>query len=199
MNQNKSLLGTEYIDNVLLYAKTLVGIEYQWWYGHDLFQDGEPFWVGVGEVKKSNIKSCSCTGLINLIRRKFNLSVPGISDKNINYPGGIEVWVKYLSAQSIKLYGFIESFDKTKHYRRGSILIQPKTSSKNQGHIALIIADDNKLDPLNNKLIHSYPASEKIVPEPVGPGVVIEHISYSHNFYPDGLYKYVFPPETWLI
>lgn len=201
------------IDNALSYASTLVGVKYAWWSGQDLSQDGEPFWVGIGEVKRSKIISCSCTGLLNLIRRKCSLNVPGrVNESIVNesifnenafdgqslFPGGIQVWVRYLLSRSIELYGRIEHFDENKHYRRGSLLVRPKMNFKDQGHIAIIYTDDNKTNPLKNKLIHSYPASDEIVSHSVDPGVIIEQIAYSHNLLANGVYKYVFSPETWL-
>lgn len=186
------------IDDALSYAATLVGIKYKWWYGQDLLQDGSPLWVGIGEVKRSDIKSCGCTGFLNLIRRKYDLNVPGISDKDTLFPGGLQVWIDYLLSRSIEVCGQTEQFETNKHYQRGSLLVRPKMNHNDSGHIAIIYTDDDKTNPLNNKLIHSYPSSDELVFHSVGPGVVIESIEYSHGLLADGVYKYVFPPGTWL-
>jgi hypothetical protein len=189
---------SDIIDDALAYASTLVGIKYEWWAGHDLFRDGKPFWVGEGEVSRVNIDSCSCTGLLNLIRRKCGLKVPGANDKTIMFPGGTKIWIDYLFTQSIKLKNDVEIFDAKKHYPKGSLLVVPIYKHGDQGHVAIIYTDDDKENPLNNKLIHSYPACDKFVPHLIGPGITVENIAYSHNFFDGGLYKYVFSPETWL-
>lgn len=193
------------VNEILAYATTLIGIKYEWWNGQDLFEDGKPFWVGVGEVPRSNIISCSCTGLLNLIRRQYGLSVPGLDtpvpntvDKSLIFPGGMKLWLEYLFARSIELYGCIETFDESKHYRKGSLLVHPNTGRNDQGHIAIIYTDDDKNNPLNNEIIHSYPYINKVVSHCVGPGVIIEPISITHKLLPEGVYKYVFTPETWL-
>ena len=77
------------VDIALAYAKSLIGTPYEWWTGDDLRGDKGPFWVHNGSVPSRKIilaQSCTCTGLINLMRRKIGLSISGISSyfSNIN-------------------------------------------------------------------------------------------------------------------
>lgn len=184
---------------VLEYVNHLTGIPYKWWGGEDLRIDGPPFWAGGSTVVPIyRISSCSCTGLINLVRRKYNLSIPGCDDKSYSLPGGTHKWFQYFVAKYLRLGMGMEPFDISKNYPKGSLLMRPYSSPTDQGHIAIIFSDD-KQDVLDNKLIHSYPRSEKMCLGTIGPGITIDPgIRNSHNWDNDGFYKFVIPPEIWL-
>ncbi|VBB18991.1 hypothetical protein YASMINEVIRUS_1523 [Yasminevirus sp. GU-2018] len=195
---DSSAVSEQLLDEVVNYAKTLKWTPYRWWTGQDIRVDGEPFWVGRGEVPTSKITSCSCTGLLNLIARKFSLEIPGYNVSGEVFPGGVNRWFIHLENNSRKKYGELLPFDPKKVYRRGTILFSPKTK-KDQGHVAMIVSDSDLDDPMNNEIIHSYPDSEVPRMGLVFPGVSIEPVRVSHAFHTDGMYKFVFPPDTWLI
>ena len=113
------------------------------------------------------------------------------------FPGGVSRWFTHLTNNSRKIYGEILPFDQKKVYKRGTILFSPKTK-KDQGHVAIIVSESDAEDPMNNEIIHSYPDSEVPRVGMISPGVSIEHVRFSHAFHEDGMYKFVFPPETWL-
>lgn len=159
---------------MLEYGISLLGIPYQWWEGGDFRLDGPPFWSGgIGEVPRQKITSCNCTGFLNLIRRKFDLDIPGIGG---DYPGGTYEWFHYLIQKEN-----LEEFDSSKSYPPGSLLFRPYQSIDDQGHVAIVYE--------NSQLLHCY--SER--------GVALDSdIQTSHSWSEEGYYKYVFTPESWM-
>jgi hypothetical protein len=107
------------IKTVLKYGESLVGTKYQWWIEGDNMLDGkEPSWVLDGPAPNPNYvkkKSCNCVGLINLMRRKLNLSIPGL-DKQFKYAGGTWIWFTTLKKENK-----LEIFDINKIYPKGTV------------------------------------------------------------------------------
>lgn len=192
-------LTDEHIQCVLEYGSLLEGTPYKWWTGEDLRTDGQPFWSGgTQEVPIHKITACSCTGLLNLIRRRFGLSIPGSDDVNCAFPGGTYRWFQYLSRKMIKQYSKLKKFATSDRYPKGSLLFRPYSGLDDQGHVAIIFSDD-KSDVLDNSLLHCYPNSSVIKKDLVYPGIIIDpDVRFSHYWEKKGSYKFVFPPEIWL-
>lgn len=183
------------ISDALSYGESLVGIPYKWWTGEKLRSNKGPFWAhdDKREVPKDIIESCSCTGLINLIRRKFGLSIPGFSDPECEYPGGTYEWFRYLTEKNEPI-----KFDISKRYKKGSLLFRPYTNIYDQGHDAILLTDDKDYI-LDNKLLHCYPDSSDIKPGYIKPGITVDtEVRSSHFWIDSGFYLYVFGPESWL-
>lgn len=193
------LLSAKHIQGVLDYGALLKGVPYKWWTGEDLRKDGEPFWSGgTSEVPLYRITSCSCTGLLNLIRRRYGLSIPGSNDTAYFFPGGTYKWFQYLW-QKLKQHGMeMEKIDVTKNYPKGSLLFRPYSNIDDQGHVAIVFSD-NKGTILNNSLLHCYPDSAMIKTGFVRPGVTIDpEVRFSHGWKKEGFYKFVIQPHVWL-
>jgi hypothetical protein len=195
------LMGEFQVIQMIEYGKKLVNIPYKFWEGEDIRVGGAPFWVGEDPVPIPWITACSCTGLINLIRRYLALSIPGHGDRSVIFPGGIREWIKYLKQKN---NDSLEKFQVTKTYKKGSLLIRPSgqtgpSKQYEQGHVAIIYSDD-KTNVLDNELLHCYPDSNKFRKGLIGPGVRVDKtIASSHAWDPDGgFYKYVVAPELWL-
>lgn len=204
MQKSKSIIlpdhvDIKYIQDVLEYGESLKSIPYKWWEGDDLRKDGGPFWSGgTDEVPVTKIKSCSCTGLLNLIRRRYGLSIPGTEDKSCVFPGGTFQWFQYLS-QKIKSHGNeMERFDTSLKYPKGSLLFRPYSNISDQGHIAILFSD-NKPNVLDNTLLHCYPDSAVMRPGLIYPGITIDpEARSSHEWKKEGFYKFIIQPHIWL-
>jgi hypothetical protein len=159
------------INNVLEYAKTLLGIPYRWHLEEDDFSEEDKFWANnspapsAKQIIKNN-RSIVCTGLINLMRRYNGLSIPGLNG-NINgkykefykkYPGGTGAWFLYLYQKKR-----LEKIDLKKNYPNGTLLLARfKSIEEDQGHVAVICDFDcthtKSTKTLNEQLIiHAAP------------------------------------------
>lgn len=73
------------IESVITYAATLINIPYRWYDEEvDTFNGTDKFWCDNSMAPLAldiilNDKSIICTGLINLLRRKCSLSIPGLN------------------------------------------------------------------------------------------------------------------------
>jgi hypothetical protein len=196
------------INNVLLYAETMIGVPYRWWIGGDTLDKDDKFWSENGlpvsrkEIDSKN-KSIVCTGLINLMRRFVGLSVPGASGEldfvigNL-FPGGTYTWFTYLETTNR-----LQKLDITKKYPKGTLVARNYESpDKCQGHVAVII-DEKGSTILEQNIIHAFP----LVPykecdryKDAG-SVDITNFEY-YNYgpeYPTGFFTYVCLPENWLL
>ncbi len=185
------------ISSVLKFGKELVGTKYRWWNDNEcILNCTDPFWASndkcpsVSEVKSS---SCACTGLINLMRRKLKLSVPGV-DIKYKYAGGTWIWFKTLKPK-------LEKFDINKIYPRGTLLIRNYKTPEDQGHVAIIYTNNSK-NVLLAKLLHCYPNSGPTSSSiKVDPGVTIDDsVGKSHFGWNDtGYYTHACLPKNWLL
>ena len=109
----------------------------------------------LNEIKLSDIKKqgINCVGLINIIRRHYNLEIP--KDKNGNHEG-TSTWFEYLNKNN-----FLEKIDYKKIYETGTLLIQDY-NPEDQGHVAIIINKNNDI-LINSYKIHAieHPGSKK--------------------------------------
>jgi hypothetical protein len=200
------------IEQVIIYAKTLIGIPYRW-HGSEPFPLDDKFWVEnsspptADEIREAD-KSIVCTGLINLMRRYQSLPIPGI-DGNIKgkyrelykqFPGGTGAWYLYLHQQKK-----IEKLDINARYPVGTLVLARYVSDEvDQGHVAVIIDDEGKTIREQN-IIHSWPDIEynNRNLELNHGSVRIEpfHVSNDKWKAPNSkvYYKYVCLPEKWLL
>ena len=173
---------TATINNIILFAKKLIGIPYKWWVKGETSNEKEPFWASNTPVPKiENITSVNCTGFINLMRRFNGLSVPGV---NIHkYAGGTYIWYNYLNRKK-----YLKRFNINELYPKGTLLIRKYRNDKDQGHVAVIITA-NKQNVLYENIIHSYSPD----------GVGISKLGYSHFSIENGYYEYICLPQHWLL
>jgi hypothetical protein len=127
-------------------AKEYLGIRYGAWNGYNIPRnDSTPFYAGHGEpppyghIRQQGI---SCTGLTNLIRRHYGLTVPGVDDPLEAYPGGTGAWWRFLKPA-------LSPFREGQDYPVGSVLFRPYCDFDDQGHIAIVVGP--------NTVIHSFP------------------------------------------
>ena len=190
------------VETALKYGKSLVGTPYLWWFANEKGDDstlhgGAPTYASndpVPTLKHIRENGCSCTGLINLIRRKLRLPVPGI-ERNFKYSGGTWIWFHQLKKEKK-----LEPFDITQKYPKGTLLLRNYTNPNDQGHVAVVFSDNGD-NILYEKLLHSYVNDPSPVPHAkVSPGVSIDKsIGKSHFWIDAGYYTHVCLPHNWLI
>jgi hypothetical protein len=107
------------MSDAIEYAKAMIGAPYKYWHPNDIVReinDG-PFWASSGPLpspEQVRASSCNCAGLINLMRRKVGLSIPGM-EGGWEVPGGTPAWEMYLDWKD-----WAEMFDPKKKYPDGS-------------------------------------------------------------------------------
>ena len=188
------------VQNALKYGSSLIGTKYKYWIEGENMLTGEgPSWVSSESAPQAcNVKSssCNCTGLINLMRRKLGLTIPGL-DKQYKYSGGTWIWFTTLRKQHK-----LEVFDINKIYPKGTLLIRNYKNAHDQGHVAIIFTNNTK-NVLLAKLLHCYPniGYDEAGHKKVGPGVTIdESIGKSHFGWNDrGYYTHACLPKNWLV
>lgn len=193
---------SELEENVLLaftYAKGLLGTKYKYWHPEDKIVDIDdgPFWAcnkpapTIDTVKNSN---CACTGVINLIRRKLNLKVPGV-EENEYYAGGTHAWFNYMRNEDR-----IVEFDINKKYPVGTLLLRDYYDVFDQGHVAVIISEGQS-NVLYEDILHSIPDEDYKEDDfsLIGPGIIMMQLGKSHFFHKDGTYTHACLPENWLV
>jgi hypothetical protein len=184
------------------YAKKLVGTPYEWWTPDKNMLDGiNPFWAAnrpAPSPEEVKSLSCTCVGLINLMRRSIVLCVPGVSEGN-PYAGGTYVWFAYLSEKTL-----LHKFDADAIYPKGTLLLRNYSDEFDQGHVAVVVSEEKNPD-----IIHCYSdfplspehlAHYELTKQPImsTPGVHIEKMSLSHEWDPNGFYTHVCLPTDWL-
>jgi hypothetical protein len=204
-----------YIQDALDYAETLVGLPYRWFDPEvDVFSGNDKFWCENSRAPTSNEilqqnKSIVCTGLINLMRRRCQLTIPGTgepirgkySDVYRSCPGGTGAWFAYLQQKKRLL-----KLDMNAQYPIGSLLIARfKGYDKDQGHAAVVWTQADPDRTIQDQLIiHSVPKIKyRDRDQHVDHGeVLIEPFHVSNDlwqYYDTGYYKYVCLPENWLL
>lgn len=199
------------IDSVLKYAESLIGTPYRWHREGDSIQGDDKFWAAnVEHVTKEQIdttnKCIVCTGLINLMRRFLNLSIPGADGKGPSdyreFPGTTGIWFHYLSEKDR-----LQKLDITRKYPRGTLLLRNFGSvDKDQGHVAVLI-DEIGLTILDQTIIHAY--SEYGYDESIAKGIVnvgqtgLTNFKVSHYWGQEdkepGYYTHICLPQNWLL
>lgn len=119
----------------LRYAKKLIGAPYNTWVGCTI-NSKAPFWVKdkkVPKVKKIKKKGVNCAGLINLILRANDKSVPKSSYPPLN--GTVSAYMEY--------YGpVMEKYNRNIKYPIGTLLIRGYRDIVDQGHIGVVVKDN---------------------------------------------------------
>jgi hypothetical protein len=197
------------------YAETLVGLPYRWFDADvDKFEGGDKFWCEnspppeAEEIRVSD-KSIVCSGLINLLRRRLNLSIPGINGnirgkyKTIyeQFPGGTGAWFAYLH-QNKRL----EKINLNLRYPKGTLLLAKFVSNElDQGHVAIIYDDvDEYKNITHQQIIHSAPHiyyNDRASHKNHG-SVRIEPFAISNDAWKQGkksYYTHICLPDNWLI
>lgn len=132
--------------SALKYGVRLIGTPYGGWSEDQAINSGEPFWAAnVPPPNLSEITSCSCAGLINLIRRSRGLSIPGV-DQKLSYPGGTYRWYEYFFQQDL-----LKSFDYHDEYPAGTLFLRNYQNEGDQGHLAILLEEGG----LYSKLLQS--------------------------------------------
>jgi hypothetical protein len=207
---------SERIDEALKYAKTLLGIPYRWCKDQDvelIATHDDKFWaahlypVDAAFIKDHDL-SIVCTGLINLIRRHFGLSIPGrgsnLHSSKTKYPGTTKKWFHYLEKQ-----GALEPFDPQKCYPVGTLLLAPFRSNKeDQGHVAILVDQSLNGTVLQALILHATPKigyHKSLLMKDHG-STLIEPLKISHfEWFPDrvdekghGYYTHTCQARHWL-
>ena len=184
------------IDKALEYAEKIIGTKYQYWCESTELSDKGPMWVSSEPAPHVEIvrnQSVNCTGLINLMRRAVNLTIPGL-DTNTKYPGGIYEWYRYLKNKDA-----LHEFDYRLSYPRGTLFLREYSSEYDQGHVS-ILYEERKESSLHSTIIHSsvnvgFTANVKL-----GPGVNVDTtLGQSHFYHKLGYYHYYCLPQDWLV
>lgn len=150
----------------------------------------EPFWVSNSKLPEFSyiyIRGSTCVGLVNILRRYLQLEIPGIitGEEKDDIPGGTQSWFKYLT---IKKRLNVVDFSKT--YRAGTLLIQD-FNNKDQGHVSIVISENNAL--IESEIIHNVNGKwgNKIYNS-----VTIEMVK-EYPYY--DRFTHICMPEKWLI
>ena len=184
------------VERVIHYIKSLEGVKYTYcnqensFNSWDTVKDIAPFWIGKKPLPRNDIiikEGICCAGLINLIRRFLNLTIPPYIDTKtgeILFIGGTSSWFQYLN-----LKNRIQIIDINKTYPKGTLLLQDY-NLEDQGHVAVILS--NNIPLKSAKKIHAigHEDSKKYN------CVIIELF----NEYPyKNRYTHICLPENWLL
>jgi len=174
------------IEDILKYAKSLIGLKYTWWKSGSTSMNKHPFYIDdiptKAYIKKNGI---CCTGLINIMRQKAGFDVPGSgADK-----GSTIGWHKYLKNKNV-----LEKFDDNKNYPIGTLFLRKYRNVKDQGHVAVYLKKSKiAKKPLYGEIIHAYAEDED------GGVVGITSFGASHFYFTNGYYEYAILPKDWLL
>jgi hypothetical protein len=202
------------IVSAIEYAKTLINIPYRWYVDEtDTFNGTDKFWCENSSPPSSfyiiiNDKSIVCTGLINLLRRKCGLNIPGLNGtikgkyKELykKYPGGTGAWFLYLQ-QTKRLEKLIMKMK----YPIGTLLLAKfKDNETDQGHVAVVYDICDAKNIQDQLIIHASPDilyNDKDKYKNHG-FVKVETFSISNNKWKSktkSYYTHVCYPENWLL
>jgi hypothetical protein len=169
---------THNIKKALSYGEKLVGKPYGKWTSSDNMVDvDEPYFAyDTKAPSPSKIKSASCGGFINLLRRSLDLNIPGKGD----YKGGTQQWFYVLNKKKL-----LEKIDLKKSYPVGTLLIRNYKDVLDQGHVAVVYSQGLTLK--TSSIIHSYYK-----------GILIDDNLKTFGD-KKGYYSHVCYPEKWLV
>lgn len=191
----------------LFFALSFAGIPYRWHRDDDLINGDDKFYAKNGtpptakQVRDNNL-CIVCTGLINLIRRFMNLTIPGVDgsmgEEGKRWAGTTGIWFEYLQMKKR-----LEPLDITKKYPKGTLLLRNFGDVKNdQGHVAVLLTDESDCI-INENIIHAY--ADMGYQESIDKGITdvgitgISRFNISQNTTPGGYYTHVCLPENWLM
>lgn len=173
------------------YLQKFVGMKYTKYNCLNTTMDEEePFWVSNTELPAFSYiyeRGSTCVGLINILRRRLRLEIPGIinGEKKHNYPGGTGAWFNYLKDKNRLL-----KIDVLEEYPKGTLLLQD-FNFKDQGHVAVVINDNINL--LESDIIHNI---NGIFNKKIYNGVIIEKLM---DFPCYERFTHICLPENWLL
>ena len=180
---------SENVTIALNYALSTIGSKYKWWHpGQEMIGDHGPFWAFNGPAPDADTVKGSvtvCTGVINLMRRKVGLTVPGVKENHLESAGGTYEWFQYLNS-----LGRLFPFDINQKYPKGTLLLSEWVDDANQGHVA-VLASEGATNVLYEKLLHSYSddAYDAKNFEMISPGTSLNpSVGWSHFWFPTGYY-----------
>jgi len=177
VTSNESSSNESKIKIAIDYAKTLKGVPYRWHIAGDPIQGDDKFYASnEPAVEREDIgtKCLVCSGLTNLMRRKVGLHVPGIEPLEFkeddiirwtdeesgeeqifswkaegkNYPGTTGIWFHYLDVEKRLI-----SFDESKEYPIGTMLLANYENFQHQGHVAVV--SSSGVNILKQMIIHA--------------------------------------------
>ena len=194
------------INAVIRYAKSFVNVPYRWHREGDKIEMDDKFWaknaphITREEIDKED-KCIVCTGLINLMRRYMELSIPGLDGslddiEGSTYPGTTGIWFEYLKRKNR-----LKKLDVKKKYPKGTLLIRDFEDIENQGHVAVII-DEKGESILDQRIIHAYaklPYKGSEDKKNVGKTGTMKFVSSHYFNSPEGYYTHICLPENWLL
>jgi len=201
------------IESVITYAATLINIPYRWYDDAvDTFNGTDKFWCDNLMAPLAldiiiNDKSIVCTGLINLLRRKCGLSIPGLNGNIFGeykqlyqkYPGGTGAWFLYLYQRKR-----LKKININIIYPKGTLLLAKfKDNKTDQGHVAVVYDIGHAQNITQQLIIHASPDityAEKEKYKNHG-CVKIETFSISNDKWKinKSYYTHICYPTNWLI
>ncbi len=141
---------------MLDYIHSLLGIPYRWWNPEVSCCDVVgPFWASEGgevPIEQIRLGHLNCAGLLNVLCRKLQIEIPGAKERHW-FAGGTGLWWDFFEES-----GWHESYDETKSYPKGSILLRKFRTIEDQGHIAIVWE--------NGKVLHCWPEKGVIIEDP---------------------------------
>tara|TARA_Y100000389_G_C17403416_1_gene486677 strand:- start:394 stop:963 length:570 start_codon:yes stop_codon:yes gene_type:complete len=184
------------VERVIHYINLLEGVKYthcnqensftNW----DTVKDIAPFWIGKKPLPRNDMiirYGICCVGLINLMRRFLNLSIPHCIDTktgNIIFIGGTSSWFQYLSIKNR-----LQIIDIDKTYSKGTLLLQDY-NKEDQGHVAVIVSNNKTLRHARKIHAISHLGSDKyncVLTE------TFDEYPYKNR------YTHICLPENWLL
>lgn len=150
------------------------------------FTTGPPFWLNdtlprIEEIREGGL---NCLGLINLVSL-FSGSSARIA------------WFQELDAR-----GLLKSFDRTKDdaYPPGTLLLRPYHDQEyDQGHYAIVVGSGDDVVHAFARIPEGKTFAELIRSgEKLQPGVVIESVELSDEWFSGGTYTHVCAPSDWI-
>ena len=135
------------VKKIIDYGMSLKGTKYNKWHGITTCDNPYPFYLdNIPEESYIRKHGINCTGLINLMRQKINLPVPGKG----KYKGAPPAWYYYLKNKK----GGLEKFDDSKDYPVGTLFLRRYKNDHDRGHVAVYSKKNKKC--LYGEILHSY-------------------------------------------
>jgi hypothetical protein len=169
------------VQKILELGCQLCGIPYGQWGGGNI-ETGAPMWaIDKTLPKLSDISSCNCAGLINLLLRSLGKSLPSVQQHG---RGGTAAYTSYYRDE----LQITETFKCGTVYPAGTLLLRDYLNNKDQGHVAVIYY---RSDNIARVLQSHYTNDTKIYP-----GVCMDE-TLTHSHTRNG-YQYIVKPNRWL-
>lgn len=178
------------IDDVMNWAKSLIGTPYVWWTGGSTTDSTAPFYVDVELPSKRYIRrhGTNCAGFVNLLRLFVGKSIPGKG----KYHGGTACWYRWCKKKDI-----LHEFDEDEDYPVGTLFIRKYKNKEDQGHLAVLYNkddleedEDGDTDIMDAEIIHAFAGETN--------KIETSTLRWSHDWEEDGYYEYAVYPDDWL-